>query len=112
MTKQNRKHQKSINETETILKQQLNKEDYQEIKNTITSSETATKKLLQQCKFEKFTSMKCKPKSAVKVEGIRTTEEQLRSTKPSFAQALKPNTNTFELRYNIQLDFNLTQQNK
>ena len=41
------KTQTKINKTETILKQQLKKEDYKEIKTTITSNETATKKLLQ-----------------------------------------------------------------
>ena len=48
--------------------------------------------------------LKYKPKSAVKTvvnnnEGKRTTrrtEEQPRKTKPSYAQALKSNTNTFE----------------
>ena len=100
MTKQNRKRQKN-NQTETILKQQLKKEDYQEIMKTIASNETATKKVLQQRKFKKFTSLKYKPKSAVKLvvnnnEGSRTTEEQPRPTKPSYAQALKSNTNTFE----------------
>ena len=43
--KTEQKTQKNINETEAILKQELKKEDYQEIKNTITSNETATKKL-------------------------------------------------------------------
>ena len=61
--KTEQKTQKNINETETILKQQLKKEDYQEIKNTITSNET---------------------------------EEQPKPTKPSYAQALKSNVNTFE----------------
>ena len=66
-----------------------------------TSNEIATKKLLQQRKFKKFTSLKYKPKSAVKTvidnnEGSRTTEEQPRPRKPSYAQALKSNTNTFE----------------
>ena len=46
--------------------------------------------------------MKHKPKFAVKTvgknnEGSRTTEEQARLTKPSYAQALKSNTNTFKL---------------
>ena len=45
--------------------------------------------------------MKYKPKSAIKTvvnnnEGSRTTEEQPRPTKPSYAQALNSNTNTFE----------------
>ena len=76
VTKQNRNRKN--NETETILKQQLKKEDYEEIKNTITSSETATKKLLQQRKFKKFSSLKYKPESAVRTvvnnnEGGRTT---------------------------------------
>ena len=45
--KTEQKTQTKINKTETILKQQLKKEDYKEIKTTITSSATATKKLLQ-----------------------------------------------------------------
>ena len=99
--KTEQKTRKNINETETILKQQLKKEDYEEIKNTITSNETATKKLLQQRKFKKFTSLRYKPKSGVKTDvnndgGSRTTEEQPRPTKPSYAQVLKSNTNTFE----------------
>ena len=92
--KTEQKTQKNINETETILKQQLKKEDYKEIKNTIIANETETKKLLQQHKSKKFTSLKYKPKSAVKAvinsnEGIRTKEEQPRPTKPSYAQALE-----------------------
>ena len=100
--KTKQKTQKYINETETISKQQLKKEDYEEIKNTITSNEIATnKKLLQQCKFKKFTSLKYKPKSAVRTvvsnnERGRTTQKQTRPTKPSYTQALKSNTNTFE----------------
>ena len=84
------------------MKQQLKKDDYEEIKNTVTSSKTTTKKFLQQLKFKKFTSLKHKPKSAVKTvvnnnERSGTTEEQPRlTTKPSYEQALKSNTNTFE----------------
>ena len=79
------------------LKAAAEKEDYEEIKNTITSNETATKKLLQQQKFKKFSSLKYKPESAVRTvvnnnEGGRTTQEQPRPTKPSYAQALKSNT--------------------
>ena len=45
---------------------------------------------IQQRKFKKFTSLKYKPKSSVKTvvnnnEGIRTTEDQPRPTKPSYA---------------------------
>lgn len=39
----NTEPQSSINGTEAILKQQLWKEDYEEITNTITTNETATK---------------------------------------------------------------------
>ena len=47
-----------------------------------------------------FTSLKCKPKSAFKTvnnynEGIKTTEEQPRPTKPSYTQAPKADTNAF-----------------
>ena len=99
--KKKQKTQNNINETKTILKQPLKKKDYKEIKNTITSNETSTKKLLQQSKFKKFNSLKCKPKFAVKIfnntnEGIRTTEEQPRPTKLSHARAVKINTNTLE----------------
>ena len=56
------------------------------MKNTVLSNETATKKLLQQSKFKKFTSLKCKPKSAVKTavnknERSRATEEQTQTNK-------------------------------
>ena len=54
--KTEQKTQKNINEAQTILNQQLNKEDYEEIKNTIISNETATKKLLRKRKFKKFLS--------------------------------------------------------
>ena len=88
------------NETKTILKQQLKKEDYKEIKNTITYNETATKKLLQQRKFKKFTSLKYKPKSAVRTDVNNnergTTTQEPRPTKQRYTQALKSNTNTFE----------------
>ena len=99
--KTEQKTQKNINETEAILKQQLKKEDYEEIKNTIISNETTTKKLLQQRKFKEFTSLKYKPKSVAKTvvnnsERSKTTEEQPRPTKPSYAQALKSNANTTE----------------
>ena len=47
-----------------------------------------------------FTCLKCKPKSAFKTvnnynEGIKTTEEQPRPTKPSYTQAPKADTNAF-----------------
>ena len=78
--KREQKTQTNINESETILMQQLKKENYTEIKTAITSNETATKKLLQQLKFSKFFSLEDKPKFAVRTgvnnnEGGRTTQE-------------------------------------
>ena len=97
--KTEQKRQNSINETETILKQQLKREDNKLIANTVSSNETATKECLQQPKFKKFTSLQCRPKSTVKTvnvnnEGIQATEEEPRSRRPSYAQALNTNTNT------------------
>lgn len=69
------------NETETIIKQQLKRENSKLITNTITSNETAIKEILEQCKL----------KSTLK---IRATEEQPRSRKRSYAQARNTNTNT------------------
>ena len=90
MTKQNRKTQKNINETEVILKQQVKKKDYEEIRNTITSNETATKKFLQQRKFKKFTSLKYKPKSAVRTVVNNNNEvEQLNNNLDQQNQAMR-----------------------
>ena len=90
MTKQNRKTQKNINETEVILKQQVKKKDYEEIRNTITSNETATKKSLQQRKFKKFTSLKYKPKSAVRTVVNNNNEvEQLNNNLDQQNQAMR-----------------------
>ena len=50
-----------INDTELILKQQLEKKDYEEIQKTITSNELATK-------FKKYNSLKYKPTPTVKVK--------------------------------------------
>ena len=85
---------KIINETERILKQQLKKEGYEEIVNNITSSETTAEKFLQQLKFKKFTSLKHKPKSAVKTvvdnnERSGTTEEQPRPAKTKLCTSTK-----------------------
>ena len=52
-----------------------------------------------------FTSLKYKPKSAVKTvnnynKGITTTGEQPRPTKPSYTQSPKTDTNTFFKKIN------------
>ena len=65
--KTKKKTQTSITEIKAILKQQLKKDDYAEILNTIKVSETATTPILHQQKFEKFfNTLKYKPKPTVK----------------------------------------------
>ena len=59
-----------INITQSILKQQLEKKEYEEIKKTITSNEVATKKILHQRKFKKYNSLKYNPTPTVKVKKI------------------------------------------
>ena len=56
-----------------ILKQQLEKIEYEEIKETITSIEAATKKIWHERKFKKYCSLKCKSTPVVKVK--KTAEE-------------------------------------
>ena len=59
-----------INDTESILKQQLEKKEYEEIKKTIISNEAATKKTLHHQNFKKYNSFKHKPTPTVKVKKI------------------------------------------
>ena len=47
--------------TESILKQQLEKKEYEEIKKTITSNKAATKRTLHQLMFKKYNSLKPTP---------------------------------------------------
>ena len=53
-----------INDTESTIKQQVKKKEYEEIKKAVTSNEAATKRVLHQQKFKKPT----KPRPTVKVE--------------------------------------------
>ena len=59
-----------INNTESALKEQLEKKEYEEIKKTITSNEAATKKILRRWKFKKHNSLKYKATPTVKVKKI------------------------------------------
>ena len=43
-----------INSTENALKQNMEKEEFQEIKQTISGNEEATKRVLKQRKFKNF----------------------------------------------------------
>ena len=51
----------------------MEKIEYEEIKKTITTTEAATKKILHERKFKKYSSLKCKPTPIVKVK--KTAEE-------------------------------------
>ena len=47
--------------TEKALKQNMEKEEFQKIKETISRNEEATKRVLKQGKFKKFSYLKHKP---------------------------------------------------
>ena len=87
------KSQTSIIEIEATLKQQLNKDDYAEIQNTIKVHKTATKQILHQRKFKKFNSLKYKPKHIVKTtnftEGNELLEKSPTTARPTYAEILK-----------------------
>ena len=74
-TKQN------IRETETDLKSVTEKEEYFQIEETIKTNETKTKRLLHQCKFKKFNSLKYKE------EILQRTKEPT-AFKKSYANAV------------------------
>ena len=60
-----------IDNTEPILKQKLEKKEYEEIKKTITSNEVATKSILRILrKFKKYRNVKYKLTRTVKVKKI------------------------------------------
>ena len=50
-----------INSTEKALKQNMEKEQFQKIKETISGNEEARKRILKQRKFKKFNYLKHKP---------------------------------------------------
>ena len=53
----------NIDQTEGIIKQQLRKNEYEEILKTVKVNEASTKKILLQRKFKKFNNLKYKPKA-------------------------------------------------
>ena len=75
-----------IEQTETLLKQHLEKKEYDEIQKTITANEASTKKLLHQRKFKKYNNLKYKSKTPIKA---KTTEGDETSDKPSYAEVLR-----------------------
>ena len=91
------KTQTSITEIEATLKQQLKKDDYTEIQNTIKVNETATKKILQQRKFQKLNTLKYKEKPTVKTtnftEGNELLEKSPTTARSNYAEILKATKN-------------------
>ena len=79
-----------IDQTENILKQQLGKNEFEELQKTIKSSEASTKKILHQRKFRKFNNLKYKSKVQVKA---RTIEETGNTEKPTYAEILSKSLN-------------------
>ena len=66
---------KSIDETKIKLKQNLDKDEYDAIQNTIQINKEATKKTLQQRKFKKHNYLKHNPKPAAKVTDLQEDNE-------------------------------------
>ena len=78
-----------IDQTDYRLKTKLEKTGYEEIKKTIASNETATKKILHKRKFKKYNNLKYKPKPAVKATNI--THENGNLKKATYAEILRDN---------------------
>ena len=86
------KTQTSITEIEATLKQKLKKDDYGETQ-TNKVNETATKQILRLRKFNKFNTLKYKPKPTVKTtnftEGKELLETSPTTARPTYADILK-----------------------
>ena len=81
-----------INSTENALKQNMEKEEFQKIKETIYRNEEATKRVLKQRKFKKFNYLKHRPDTERNQKTSQTTTIQ-DTLKLTYASILKNNTN-------------------
>ena len=81
-----------INSTENALKQNMEKEEFQKIKETISRNEEATKRVLKQRKFKKFNYLKHKPDTERNRKTSQTTTIQ-DTLKPTYASILNNNAN-------------------
>ena len=81
-----------INSTQNALKQNMENEEFQKIKERISRNEEATKRVRKQRKFKKFNYLKHKPDTErnKKTSQITTIQGTL---KPTHASILKNNTN-------------------
>ena len=74
------------------MKQNIEKEEFQKIKETISRNEEATKRVLKQRKFKKFNYLKQRPDTERNRKTSQTTTIQ-DTLKPTYASILKNNTN-------------------
>ena len=81
-----------ISSTEKTLRQNMEKEEFQKIKETISRNEEATKRVLKQRKFKKFNYLKQRPDTERNRKTSQTTTIQ-DTLKPTYASILKNNTN-------------------
>ena len=79
-----------IDSAEKTLKQNIEKEKFKKIKETISRNEEATKRVLKQRKFKKFNYLNHKPDTERNQQTSQTTTITL---KPTYASILKNNTN-------------------
>ena len=91
--------EKTISETaahitspEKALKQNMEKEEFQKIKESISRNEEATKQVLKQRKFKKSKYLKHKPDTERNQKTSQTTTIQ-DTLRPTYASILKNNTN-------------------
>ena len=75
---------RSIDKTQIKLKQNLDKDEYDAIQNTIQINQKATKKTLQQRELKKYNCLKRNPKPAVKATDFQEVNENW--VQPSYAQ--------------------------
>ena len=72
------------------MRQQLKKDDYAEIQNTIKVNEAATEQMLHQWKFKKFNTLKYIPKPSVKTknftEGNELFEKSPTTARPTYTE--------------------------
>ena len=81
-----------ITSTEKALKQSMEKEEFQKIKETISRNEEATKRILKQKKIKKFNYLKHKTDTERNQKTSQTTTTQ-DTLSPIYASILKNNTN-------------------
>ena len=76
-------------QTDSILKANLEKVEYEEIQISFPSNETATKKILHQRRFKEYNNLKYKAKLCVKATNIIDENENLKNA--TYAEILRAN---------------------